>query len=221
MDKTILGWSGGKDSAMALHALVRSDTLEPCALLTTVTREYDRISMHGVRRDLLEEQARCLALPLHVVEISSGGGEEEYSERMGSAFSHWYDRGVKTAAFGDIHLVDVRAYREAMVGEIPMKAAFPLWGSDPAELARTFIAEGFRAVVSVVDGHVLPRSFAGRSFNETFLADLPATVDPCGEKGEFHTFVTGGPIFETPLTCKVGDVVTREGRFHFCDLTAC
>lgn len=214
----ILSWSGGKDSAAALHALRHSTDWEVAGLLTTLTRPFDRVSMHGVRRALLEEQARSLALPLHTVEIPEGAGNAEYESAMRDAFLCRRTEGIRVVAFGDLFLRDLKEYREAQVERLGMDALFPLWNRDTAELARAFSRQGFRAVVTCVDGEVLGREWAGRSYDAAFLRDLPPHVDPCGENGEFHTFVYDGPPFRHPVQHQRGETVLRDGRFFFCDL---
>jgi uncharacterized protein (TIGR00290 family) len=209
-------WSGGKDSAMALHAL-RQDNIPIAALLTTVTETYDRISMHGVRRELLVQQAQSIRLPLHEVRIPPQCVNPIYEARMEEALRIHYDAGVRIVAFGDIFLEDLRAYREKNLARIGMTALFPIWKRDPRELIRSFHAAKFRAIAACVDPKVLDRSFAGRELNASFFHDLPPSVDPCGENGEFHTFVFDGPIFRYPIPVTIGDVVERD-CFIYCDL---
>jgi uncharacterized protein (TIGR00290 family) len=212
-----LSWSSGKDCALALAELCAAGV--PIAtLLTTVTTEYDRVSMHGTRRALLEAQAASLGLPLEVVELSPKSSNEEYEARMGEALARLRERGIETVAFGDLLLEDVRAYREAQLARAGMRALFPLWGRDTTRTAREIIARGFRAVLTCVDGEVLDERFAGRDYDARLLAELPAGVDPCGENGEFHTFVHDGPGFRSPVRFTRGEVVLRDGRFWYCDL---
>ena len=210
-------WSGGKDSAMALHALLESGEVRIAALLTTVTEGYERISMHGVRRELLWRQAECIGLPLHEVLIPPQCVNSIYEVQMEKALRTFLAQGVRRVAFGDIFLEDLRAYRERNLARLGMTAIFPIWKRDTRELAAEFCARGFCAVAVCVDGNVLDRSFAGRELNPQFFRDLPAGADPCGENGEFHTFVLDGPIFKTPVRCATGEVVERDG-FYFCDL---
>jgi uncharacterized protein (TIGR00290 family) len=188
-----LSWSGGKDSALTLWTL-RSQTSEPEALITTVTDTYDRISMHGVRRELLARQADTLAIPLVEILIPPTCPNVFYEARMAQAFASPRMSDVAAVAFGDLFLEDVRAYREERLAAAGRRGLFPLWGRDTSELAREFIAAGFEAIVACLDPRTLDPSFAGRPFDERLLADLPASVDPCGENGEFHTFVHAGPI---------------------------
>jgi uncharacterized protein (TIGR00290 family) len=210
-------WSGGKDSAMALHALGSEQGVRLTGLLTTVTEEYDRISMHGVRRALLERQAESLGLPLHAVLIPPQCVNATYEARMKEALEQYLARGVRRVAFGDIFLEDLRVYREQNLAKVGMEALFPIWKRDTRELARELIRLGFRAIAVCIDPRVLDPSFAGRELDASFFSDLPPGVDPCGENGEFHTFVFDGPIFRTPIRFHAGETVHRDG-FYFCDL---
>jgi uncharacterized protein (TIGR00290 family) len=212
-----LSWSGGKDSALALHELRQRTGPPPRALITTVTADYARISMHGVRRELLSRQARAVGLPLVEVEIPGDCPNDVYEQRMGQALGEAPLAGVETIAFGDLFLDDIRAYREERLRRVGKEAVFPLWGRDTSALAREFIAAGFEAVLVCVDPGQLEPSFAGRRFDTELLANLPPDVDPCGENGEFHTFVHAGPIFSAPIACEVGETVQRDG-FVFCDV---
>jgi uncharacterized protein (TIGR00290 family) len=213
-------WSGGKDSAMALHALSQRPDVRAVALLTTVTETYDRISMHGVRRELLVQQAQSIGLPLHEVRIPPQCLNPIYEARMEEALRIHYAEGVRTVAFGDIFLEDLRVYREQNLARIGMNALFPIWKRDTRELIRSFQAANFRAIAACIDPKVLDRSFAGRELDESFFRDLPAGVDPCGENGEFHTFVFDGPIFRNPIPVRAGEVVERD-TFIYCDLLPC
>jgi len=214
----ILSWSGGKDSALALHQILAAGDHEVVGLLTTVTADYDRVSMHGVRRTLLEQQARSLGLPLTQIEISAGAPNGEYEARMGAALEGFRARGIRTIAFGDLFLEEIRRYREEMLAAVGMRAVFPVWGRDTAELAEEFVGLGFGAVLACVDSRALDGAFVGRDYDSALLSDLPASVDPCGENGEFHTFVHRGPIFSTSIPFSRGEVVVRDDRFYFCDL---
>ncbi len=211
-----LSWSGGKDSALSLWKM-RAQGIEPQALITTVTDGYDRISMHGVRRELLAAQSDALGVPLVEVVIPPSCVNEVYEARMADAFAVPPLADVEAVAFGDLFLEDIRAYREERLAASGRHGTFPLWGRDTSVLAREFIAAGFAAYIACLDPRALPASFAGRAYDESLLADLPAEVDPCGENGEFHTFVSAGPIFSAPVACETGEVVEREG-FVFCDL---
>ncbi|MGC2285188.1 MAG: diphthine--ammonia ligase [Candidatus Acidiferrum sp.] len=210
-------WSGGKDSAMALQTLLQREDFEVVALLTTVTEDYERISMHGVRRELLQRQAQSIGLPLHEVRIPPQCVNTTYEARMEEALRLHYEKGVRKVAFGDIFLEDLRAYREKNLARIGMAAIFPLWKRDTRELVRFFHANKFRAVTVCVDPKILAPTFAGRELDESFFRDLPPQADPCGENGEFHTFVFDGPIFKSPIPIRTGEVVNRDG-FVFCDL---
>ncbi len=216
--RVILSWSGGKDSSLALQSLLADPGVQVEGLLTTVTSDFDRISMHGVRRTLLEQQARVLDLPLHVVAIEQRAGNDSYERRMSARLAAFREAGIHTVAFGDLYLADVREYRERMMAQVGMSAIFPLWGSDTAALARDFIDRGFRAIVTCVDTTQIDGGFAGRWFDHHFIEDLPDDADPCGENGEFHTFVADGPIFAGPVPVIAGERVLRDERFQFCDL---
>jgi uncharacterized protein (TIGR00290 family) len=209
-------WSGGKDSAMALHALIQQN-IPIAALLTTVTETYNRISMHGVRRELLVQQAESIGLPLHEVRIPPQCINPIYETRMEEALRIHYAAGVRSVAFGDIFLEDLRAYREKNLARIDMTALFPIWKRDTRDLIRKFHTDGFRAITVCVDPRVLAPSFAGRELDQSFFYDLPPDVDPCGENGEFHTFVFAGPIFRQSISFAPGEVVQRDG-FTYCDL---
>ncbi len=211
----LMSWSGGKDSCLALHEI--RDEYRLAALLTTVTRDYDRISMHGVRCVLLERQAASLNVPLHQVLISKNASNEEYEVKIGEAFADYREQGIDIVVFGDLFLEDIRAYREQFLARKNMRGLFPVWKRDTSAFIRTFLGLGFKAVVTCVDSKVLDQSFAGRVIDESFLSSLPAQVDPCGENGEFHTFVFDGPGFSAPVKFSPGETVLRES-FWFCDL---
>jgi len=213
----LLAWSSGKDSALALRRILDSGLYE-VTLLTTITEGYDRISMHGVRRSLLREQAESLGLHLDIVRIPQQCSDEQYRRRMEAAMRRHYARGCRSVVFGDLFLPDIRAYREANLAAVGMKPLFPLWQKDTRRLSHEFIDSGFQAVLTCVDTKVLPRSFAGRSYDKELLEQLPPRIDPCGENGEFHTFVFDGPIFSRPVRFRRAEVVLREERFCFCDL---
>jgi uncharacterized protein (TIGR00290 family) len=214
----LLSWSGGKDSSLALHDLLASETHRPVGLLTTVTEEFDRISMHGVRHTLLRRQAEQLGLHLSVVLIPPDPSDTSYRDRMGAALIDARKQGIEAVAFGDLFLQDVRVFREAMIAAAGMTAIFPLWGRPTTDLARTFVELGFRATLTCVDTTQIPAHFAGREYDAQLLAELPAGADPCGENGEFHTFVHAGPLFPEPIQVTRGEHVLREGRFMYCDL---
>lgn len=210
-------FSGGKDSCLALRTLQGDGKYRVETLITTVTDAYDRVSMHGVRRSLLREQAASLGIELAEVVVPPQSSNEVYERAMGREFDRQYAAGIRRVAFGDIFLEDLREYRKRQLAERGIEAAFPIWGRPTDQLARSFIDDGFEAVTVCVSLSMLDASFVGRDFNEAFLADLPATADPCGENGEFHTFVSAGPILPRPVPVARGEVVERDG-FAFCDL---
>ncbi len=216
-----LAWSGGKDSSLALAALQNDPAFQPVALLTTVTGDYDRISMHGVRRSILEAQVRQLRLPLVEATIPPAASNAIYEEAFAAALNslRLMHPDLRHLAFGDLFLADVRSYREHLLNRLGWTPVFPLWGRDTARLAREFINQGFRAILTCVDTTQLEPEFAGREFDSALLADLPDAVDPCGERGEFHTCVYDGPIFRQPLLLERGERVRRDNRFEYCDLT--
>jgi uncharacterized protein (TIGR00290 family) len=217
-EKVILSWSGGKDSAMALRELLRDPRYEVTSLLTTITKGYDRVSMHGVRLSLLDRQAEMLGLPLVKVSIPQAPSNEQYESAMREVLERQRNEGVTAVAFGDIFLDDIRRYREEKLSQLAMKAIFPIWNKDTRELAQEFINAGFRAILTCVDSKQLDGSFVGRTFDESLLGDLPSGVDPSGENGEFHTFVYDGPIFSQSIPVRKGEIVLRENRFYYCDL---
>lgn len=216
----VLSWSGGKDSSLALAALREDPRYDVVALLTSITRGYDRVSIHGVRRMLVEAQAEGAGLPLLEVVLQPECSNDAYEAAFLEGVARLRDAhpSVRHIAFGDLYLADVRAYRERLVAAAGLEPLFPLWGRDTKALAEEFVAAGFRATLVCVDTEQLAASFAGRAFDAGLLAELPDTVDPCGERGEFHTFVSAGPVFEAPIAVRRGDVVLRDGRFAFCDL---
>jgi len=224
-DRAVLSWSGGKDAALALGAIRDSDDpeVEVERLLTTVSAETDRVTMHGVRPDLVRRQASAAGLPLDLVELPADPSNDEYERVMAATMRGYADRGIDRVVFADLFLEDVREYRESNLADSPLRGHWPLWGRDTADLAATFLSRGFSATVVCVDGSALDRSFVGRPFDRSFLADLPEAVDPCGENGEFHTFVHDGPTFDRPVRVETGRRVTREVQgveFHYCDLLA-
>lgn len=216
----VLSWSGGKDSSLALAALRGDPRYEVVAIQTSITRGYDRVSIHGVRRALVEAQAAAAGLPLIEITLeqqsSNDAYEAAFKESLGRVRGEYPEVG--RIAFGDLFLADVREYRERLVGAAGFGAVFPLWGRDTRALAHEFIAAGFRAHLVCVDTTQLSAQFAGREFDAALIADLPASVDPCGERGEFHTFVSEGPIFTKALGVTRGESVLRDNRFMFCDL---
>ena len=217
-EKVLFTWSGGKDSALSLYMLQKLHNYEIAALLTSVTEGYDRISMHGVRRVLLGQQAQSMELPLEILYITRNSSNEEYEAKMKDKLLQYKGHGVSSVVFGDIFLEDLRKYRENNLAQIGMKGIFPIWKRDTAELAHTFIDLDFKAVITCVDSQSLDGKFAGRYFDNQFLSELPPKVDPCGENGEFHSFVYDGPIFHERIRFRRGKVVLRDNRFYFYDL---
>jgi uncharacterized protein (TIGR00290 family) len=218
--QVLLSWSGGKDSALALQALRADPEIEVAGLLTSVTRDYERISVHGVRRSLLDRQAERLRLPLFTIELDPITTNDAYEKAFLSALERVRRElpGVTAIAFGDLFLADVRAYRERLLESTGFEPMFPVWGLDTAELARRFVRDGFAARIVCVDTTQLDGAFAQRVFDDSLLADLPPTVDPCGERGEFHTFVSDGPGYDGPVEYTVGETVLRDERFAYGDL---
>jgi len=216
-ESILLSWSGGKDSSLALRQLTTDQRYHVKALITTVTEDFNRVSMHGVRRSLLHAQASSLGIPLEEVWIPKNASNEIYEERMMEVLGRYKEKGIKRVAFGDLFLRDIRAYREQKLAQVGMEGLFPLWGKDTHELANEFIEAGFLAVICCVDPRKLSGEFCGRDFDAEFLGSVPATVDPCGENGEFHTFVYAGPNFRRAIPITKGSVVLRDG-FYFADL---
>lgn len=216
--KVVFSWSGGKDSAMALYELKKSEHFEVVSLLTTVSEEYERISHHGVRVELLERQAEAIGIRLHKVYLPGAQcTNEEYEAIMTETMLGYKNEGVLTVGFGDIFLEDLRAYRERNLAKVGMNAIFPIWGRDTSVLVHTFIDLGFKAHLSCVEAKNLDESFAGRLIEAGLIRDLPEGVDPCGENGEFHSYVSDGPIFKWPVDLIVGEIVLRDVRY-FADL---
>ncbi|MHB1543918.1 MAG: Dph6-related ATP pyrophosphatase [Gammaproteobacteria bacterium] len=213
-----LSFSGGKDSVLALAALHLRKQDRVTRLLTTVTREYGRIAMHGVREALLDRQAEALGLPLDKVYLTADSGQEEYEDRIREQLLDYRAQGIERVAFGDLFLEDIRAYREHQLAQVGMRGDFPLWGQDTRRLAEHFIDRGFCAVIVCVDTEQLAADFAGREFDRSFLSALPTGVDPAGERGEFHSFVYAGPLFSAPIAFVGGARVRRRGRFEYYDL---
>jgi uncharacterized protein (TIGR00290 family) len=218
--RVLVSWSSGKDSAWMLHTLQRRDDIQLAGLLTTVNEAFGRVAMHAVRRELLAAQADAAGLPLVEIPLPWPCSNEEYERRMSAAVAAARADGVTHVAFGDLFLEDVRAYRERQMAGTGLTPLFPIWGLDTAHLAREMIASGLRARLTTIDPRVLPASFAGRDFDESLLADLPPGVDPCGERGEFHSFCHDGPMFRHAIPIEPGEVVERDG-FVFADLLPC
>lgn len=215
-----MSWSGGKDSALALDAVRADPAVEVVSLLTSVTRGYDRVSIHGVRRGLLHAQAAALSLPLEEIELEPQSSNEQYERALAAALGRLRRRFsvFDTVVFGDLFLEDVRRYREDRLRPLGFRGSFPIWGRPTRELAEEFVDRGFAARLVCVDTTQLDARFAGRAFDRSLLADLPPSVDPCGERGEFHTFVSAGPGFAGAIPYSVGESVLREGRFMYADL---
>jgi uncharacterized protein (TIGR00290 family) len=215
--KILLSWSGGKDSAWALHLLRCDPSLDVVGLLTTFNSEFDRVAMHAVRRELMEEQAAAAGLPLWAVPLPWPCSNEQYEKCMRQVLSKAIYEGISTVAFGDLFLEDIRAYRETQMAKVSMAPIFPVWGINTTELAEQMIASGLKARLTCVDPRKLDASFAGRDYDWELLRDLPPHADPCGENGEFHSFVYAGPMFSREIPIETGEVVERDG-FVFADL---
>lgn len=217
-EKVLFSWSGGKDSALALYEICKSGKYEIAALLTTLTEDYDRISMQGVRRTLLEKQTESLGYTLEKIFIPKNSSNKEYESKMRRVLERYLEVGISHVVFGDIFLEDVRRYRDENLAKLKMKGIYPLWKLDTTDLAHRFIDLGFKAIITCVDSKVLDRKFVGKLFDEQLLSELPANVDPLGENGEFHSFVYEGPIFRERISYTRGEVVLRDNRFYYCDL---
>lgn len=230
--KALFNWSSGKDSALALYKILKENQFEITSLLTSINKEFQRISMHGVHVSLLEKQAESLGFPLVKMEIPKEPSMEEYSEIMSKTMNEIKSQGVTHSIFGDIFLEDLRKYREDQLQSIGMEAVFPLWKKNTTELINEFLSLGFKTIVTCVNETYLDKSFAGRVIDQNFIKDLPENVDPCGENGEFHTFTFDGPIFKNPIQFEIGETVKKtypkpksneneeneEYAFWFCDL---
>ena len=219
VSRVAVSWSSGKDSAWSLHLLRQDPDIEVVALFTTLNQHFDRVAMHAVRRELLELQARSVGVPLWTVPLPWPCSNDQYEVRMRDLCSRALAEHVDAMAFGDLFLADIRAYREKQLEGTGITPLFPVWKIPTADLARNMIASGLRAKITCVDPKVLPKEFAGRDFDSQFLADLPTSIDPCGENGEFHSFVHDGPGFQEPINVSVGEIVERDG-FVFADLTS-
>lgn len=215
--KALLSWSSGKDAAWALHALRQAGEVEVVGLLTTTNEAFERVAMHGVREALLEAQAKAAGLPLWKVPLPWPCPNEAYEALMAQACTRAVAEGIGAMAFGDLFLEDVRDYRIQKLAGTGLTPLFPIWDPDTAALARRLVVAGLKATLTCVDPRALDASFAGREFDAALLADLPAAVDPCGERGEFHTFAWDGPMFDHPVPVRRGEVVARDG-FVFADL---
>ena len=206
----LFNWSGGKDSALALYHTLRNSQFEVKHLLTSVNSETNRISMHGVRLSLLQKQAESIGIPLSLLSLPGEISMDEYDQLMADKMQGFLDAGISTSIFGDIFLEDLKQYREQKLAQVGLKGDFPLWQRNTKELVNEFISLGFKTMVVSVDGSKLDQSFVGRIIDESFLNDLPENVDPCGENGEFHSFVFEGPIFKKPIQFERGEVVGKE-----------
>jgi uncharacterized protein (TIGR00290 family) len=215
--KTLLSWSSGKDSAWTLHVLRQRSDVEVVGLMTTVNQVYQRISIHAVRLELLQRQAEAAGLPLYQIALPSPCTNAAYEAAMKRFIGEAKQDGVECMAFGDLFLADIREYREARLSGTGITPLFPIWQTPTDKLATQMIDGGLRAVVTCVDPQKLPASFAGRQFNQQFLTDLPVDVDPCGERGEFHTFAFDGPMFRSAVEVEVGEICEREG-FVYADV---
>lgn len=209
MKRVLFNWSGGKDSSLCLYKMLKSDDYDVCGLLTSINKEKSRVSMHGIREELIQIQARNIGIPLHLLHLPEQVDMNGYDRLMIDTLRPFKEEGIDHCAFGDIFLEGLRVYREEKLKEIDMKAIFPLWKLSTEELAREFIELGFKAIISSVDGSKLDASFLGREYDHQFLEDLPEIVDPCGENGEFHSFVYDGPIFDNIVLVKRGEVVEK------------
>jgi uncharacterized protein (TIGR00290 family) len=220
MNRIVVSWSGGKDSAMMVQRLRADPDIDIVALLTTVSSAFDRVSIHGVRRSILRKQAAALGVPLFEVLLGATSSNDDYER----SFSDGLDRvraafaDVHQIAFGDLFLEDVRGYREALLKRLGWTGRYPLWGEPTPMLAQWFVTQGYQAVLTCVDTTQLDAAFAGRTFDAALLAELPSSVDPCGERGEFHSCVLDGPIFTSPIAVTLGERVRRDERFEYCDL---
>lgn len=217
MKAVIVSWSGGKDSLMALREILQSLDYRVAALVTTVMEDHERVQIQHIRRALIERQAASLGVPLRCIYIPKNATNDEYERRLADALATCHDEGVEEIAFGDLFLADIRAYREEFLARTGMRGLFPLWQRETGSLIREFIALGYKAIVTSVNANRLDRTFAGRMIDNDFLDALPPHVDPCGENGEFHTFVYGGPLLKHDIRFRVGEVSAGDGH-HYCDL---
>lgn len=225
--KTILSWSGGKDSAITLQRLLKDDRVSVERLLVSVNKSTDRVSMHGVRKELIQKQSEILGVPVTFLNLPKNPSMEEYDSILKNQMTNLMKEGFTHSAFGDIFLEDLRDYREKQLDKIGMESLFPIWGEDTAQLAKQFIEDGFKAIFACVDKSKSIHEFAGELYSKQFLEEIPDHIDPCGENGEFHTFVYDGPIFSEPISFQKGEIVDKkypspegEGEmvFRFCDL---
>jgi uncharacterized protein (TIGR00290 family) len=216
-ERIVHSWSGGKDSSIALYRVISLGTYEPVRLLTTATYDYKRVSMHGVRLELAFMQAKSIGIPLDVVYISKNATNEEYESKMREILTKYKEDGISKVSFGDIFLEDIKKYRETKMAERGMSCIFPIWGRDTKQLAHEIIKLGFKGIICTVDSRKLGKEFAGRMYDLELLKSLPKDVDPCGENGEFHTFIFDGPIFKKSIAVKKGETILRDS-FYFTDI---
>ncbi len=225
--KSIFNWSGGKDSSLALYKILKDEQFEISGLLTSINSAFQRVSMHGVREELLDEQASRLKLPLYKLQLPEQPSMDEYNGEMSAMMQNLRKDGFTHSVFGDIFLEDLKKYREEKLEKAGFKAVFPIWKRDTTELVKEFIELGFKTMVVCVKAELLDESFAGRIIDEQFIKDLPVGVDPCGENGEFHTFVFDGPIFDRPIDIEIGEKIYKKYKgpdssgnmgFWFCDI---
>ena len=216
--KTLLSWSSGKDSAWSLYTLQQNPDIELCGLFTTINEEFDRVAMHGVRKTILEQQAKCAELPLSVIPLPNPCPNEIYEQRMAEFIKETKQKNIKAMAFGDLFLEDIRNYRIKNMENTGIEPIFPIWGENTKDLASKMIASGVKAHLTCVDSKQIDPSFSGRAFDQSLLNDLPDSADPCGENGEFHTVVYAGPMFKNEIPLKKGETLNREG-FIFTDFS--
>ena len=214
----LLSWSGGKDSMLALHKLTVSQEYKVEALISHVDESTQRVSVHGIPRHLIEQQAKALGLPLSIVELPSSPSNAAYETCVATALEPYRKNGIDTVAYGDLFLEDIRQYREQMLANLGMRGHYPIWGNDTLQLAHEFINSGFKALLVCVDSSQLDAGFVGRWFDDVFLKELPSNVDPCGENGEFHTFVVDGPLLKSPVPLEIGETFVRDNRFYHCEM---
>ena len=215
--KALMSWSSGKDSAWALYQLQQNPEIDLVGLFCTVNKAFDRVAMHGVRVELLQKQAESIGLPLEIIEIPYPCSNEEYEKIMGGFVERAKNNQIEYFAFGDLFLEDIRKYREDKLKDSGIKPVFPIWGVPTDKLAREMIRSGLRTMITCIDPKQTPKEFAGREFDAHFLDSLPETIDPCGENGEFHSFVFDGPMFKEPIEIVLGDIVHRDD-FVFADI---
>lgn len=220
MEKVIVSWSGGKDSVLALYKLINNPETQVVGLITTIAEDSNQVSMHHVDRALVEQQADSICLPLEVVPFNPNGSQESYEISIRQALGKYQQQGVTAVVSGDIFLEDLRAYRKEKLAQIGLNAIFPLWGLDPRDLLATFVQLGFKAVITSVDSVLISREYLGKLIDSKFTESFAEGVDPCGEHGEYHSFVFDGPIIQKPIQYTMGQVKTLEGRYFYRDLLA-